>query len=192
MTDDPLVDPVRRAFPWKSVAIAAVALNLVLVGAGVGALAAGARLLPPGIPTPGGGPGGGGAMARTVLEAVPEAKRREVRALLGAGVKAAAAERRAAREARVAAFKTAMAEPYDPSAVRAAFAQMRAADGAVLGKFDDSLVQALGQLTPSERRAAMADFARRAIKGRGGVRGDRPGSDHPGPGPMIAPQGPPP
>jgi uncharacterized membrane protein len=192
MTDDPMSGPTRRAFPWKTVAVAALALNLVLIGGGIGAVAAGARLSPPGVPAPGAGPGGGGAMARGILESVPEAKRGEVRALIGAGLKAAAAERRAAREARVAAFKAAMAEPYDAATVRAAFAQMRAADAAALGKFDESLVQVLGRLTPAERQAAMTELARRAIRGRGGARGDRPGSEHSGPGRMIEPHGPPP
>jgi uncharacterized membrane protein len=183
MTTDPYSDPPRRGFPWKTTAIAAMALNLLLIGAGVGALAAGARLTPPGAPGMG---GGGGAMTRSVLESLPQAKRDEVRRALGSGMKAAAPERRAAREARIAAFQAAMAEPYDAVAVRAAFAKMRAADVATLGKFDDSLVGVLGQLTPQERRAAMIELARRAQKGRGGLRpegprGDRPGPDRPGP-----------
>lgn len=174
-------DPPRRGFPWKTTAIAALALNFVLIGAGVGAVAAGARLMPPGAPGPGMGTGGG-AMARSVLESLPEARRAEVRALFGQGLRAAAPERRAARQARIAAFKAAMAEPYDGAAVRAAFAEMRAADGAALSKFDDNLVEVLGKLTPQERRAALAELARRAQKGRGGPgRGDGFGRDRPNP-----------
>jgi uncharacterized membrane protein len=175
--------PPRRGFPWKTTAIAALTLNLLLVGAGLGAMAAGARLTPPGAPGPG---GGGGAMARSVLESLPEEKRGEIRALLGQGMKAAGPERRAAREARLAAFQAAMREPYDAAAVGAAFAQMRVADAAALSKFDESLVVALGKLTPGERRAAMIELARRAQKGRGGQRGDGPRGDRPGP------EGPPP
>lgn len=175
MTIEPQEDTPRRGFPWKTTAIVALALNLLLIGVGVGALAAGARLTPPGP----GSIGGGGAMTRTILDSLPEEKRRDIRTILGQGMKTAATERRAAREARVAAFKAAMAEPYDAAAVRTAFAQMRAADAAALGRFDDSLVVALGRLTPEERRAAMIELARRAQKGRGGPRRDGPGADRP-------------
>jgi uncharacterized membrane protein len=165
--------PPHRGNRWRTIAIAALALNLVLIGAGVGAFSAGVRLTPPG---GGGGGGPGGQMSRVMIESLPEARRQELRREIGRSLRDAQGLRRAARDARVAAYKTAMAEPYNPVAVRAAFAQMRAADARVMARFDDAIVDALGKLTPEERRTAMMELAARAHKGRGGHerRGDRP------------------
>ena len=51
-------------------------------------------------------------------------------------------------------------DPYDPAAVRAALVAMQAGLRDAAGRFDDSLVMAMGQMSP-EGRAGLAEALRR-------------------------------
>lgn len=148
-------------FPWRTALFVSLALNLVLISAAVGALASGARLERPvaqAMPRALG--------QRAFMEALPEQARRDLRRDLATSVIDMRAQRRAARQARLALLEAARAEPYDVTRVRAAFTEVRAADIAVAAAFHDSVADALGKLQPDERRGALDALIRQASERR--------------------------
>ncbi len=112
-------------FPWRTLLFISLGANLLLIGGAIGAYGAGARLERPATSAalvdrlPG---------QRAFLAAMPPEVRARMRAEMVQGVEETRELRRAAVEARRAAFAAAAAEPYDAENVRAAFARMRAAD----------------------------------------------------------------
>ena len=140
-------------FPWRTLLFVSVALNLLVVGAVAGAWSAGVRLereadngaIVERFPGP-----------RAFLQALPQQTRAVMREQLAAGWDDSREKRRAAQQARRDAFAAAAQEPYDAARVRAAFANLRAADQAAIGVFHDNVADALGQLTPEQRREALA------------------------------------
>jgi uncharacterized membrane protein len=145
-------------FPWRTALFVSLAFNLVLVSAAVGAFASGARLERPVAAQA--GPRALGQ--RAFMDALPEEARRELRRDLAASLVGMRTQRRAARQARLALFEAARAEPYDVARVRAAFADVRAADAEVVGAFHESVAEAFGRLDPEERRTALDALTRRA------------------------------
>ena len=152
----------EQRFPWRTLLFLSVAANLLIVGAVAGALGAGVRLerQPPGavvdrMPGP-----------RAFLAALPPETRAKMRAELIESWDATRDARRAAIQARRDAFAAASAEPYDVDNVRAAFARLRAADQAAVGVFHDNIVEAFGELSPEERREALAALRRAAPAAR--------------------------
>lgn len=147
----------ERRFPWRTLLAFSAGLNLLLIGAGVGAYSAGVRVhrqadeaaVVERIPGP-----------RAFLAALPEETRPLVRERLVSGWAQSREVRRAAAEARRAAFAVAAEEPFDVARVSAAFARVRAADQQAVGVFHDNVVQAFAEMTPEQRRAALATMRR--------------------------------
>lgn len=104
--------------------------------------------------------------ARAILQALPPDRAQGVREKVIAAFREGRAERQEARRARVEAFRVANADVYDPAAVKAAFARLRAADGKVAGRFQDTVADALAELSVEERRAVLRELARRRVAGQ--------------------------
>lgn len=145
-----------RPFPWRTLLFVSVAINLLVVGAAIGALGAGVRLerqSPEAVVERLPGP-------RAFVEALPPETQEPVRTQLAQSWVDSRDVRRAAAEARRDAFAAASEEPYNAERVRAAFARMRAADQAAVGVFHDQMAEAFGRMTPAERRQALAALRR--------------------------------
>ncbi|MBL8548358.1 MAG: periplasmic heavy metal sensor [Hyphomonadaceae bacterium] len=160
----------------KTLLIASLAVNLLLIGGGVGAYVAGVRLDRPGPerdhrdgrgPRPDVGPGGGGFM-RALDEASREAIRRELRGAWGQTQEL----RAAARAARQDVERVATAATYDAEAVRAALARQRAADAALQAAWHDAMARALVDLKPEERQEAVKALVRERRRALGGPMGE--------------------
>jgi uncharacterized membrane protein len=141
----------EQRFPWRTLLFVSVAVNLLVIGGIAGALASGVRVQrdnPEAIVARMPGP-------RAFMAALPAETRVKVRAeLVNSWVETREA-RAAAREARRAAFVAAATEPFDAERVKAAFAQLRAADQAAIGVFHDNMIDAFAALSPEERAAAL-------------------------------------
>ncbi|HYD89204.1 MAG TPA: periplasmic heavy metal sensor [Vitreimonas sp.] len=146
----------ERRFPWRTLLFLSVAANLLVIGAVAGGLAAGVRLerqAPGAVVDRMPGP-------RAFVAALPEDARAKVRAELAESWDDSRAARRAAMQARRDAFAAAAEEPYDVERVRAAFARLRAADQQAVGVFHDNMARAFGELSPEQRRHALAALRR--------------------------------
>lgn len=146
------------SLPWRITLFVSLALNLLVVGAVVGALAAGARIERGGeaerpMASQSLGP-------RVFLLMLPADVRREVRAELVRTWRNAGEEREAARAARQEALAALAAEPYDPARLDAAFARMREADAALAQTFHAAVARTLSELTPEQRAAAAEALTR--------------------------------
>jgi uncharacterized membrane protein len=146
----------ERRFPWRTLLFVSTALNLLMIGAAIGALGAGVRLERQ----------TSGAVVdrmpgtRAFIAALPSDVQPQIRAELARGWVQSREARRAAARARREAFVAASTEPYDVARVSAAFARMRAADQAAVGVFHDNVAEAFAQLTPEQRRQALAALRR--------------------------------
>lgn len=141
----------ERRFPWRTLLFVSVAVNLLVIGAIVGALASGVRVqrddpeaMVARMPAP-----------RAFMAALPSETRVKIRAELVNLWTETRAARIGARNARRDAFAAAGSEPFDAAGVKAAFARMRAADQAAIGVFHDNMIDAFAQLTPEERAIAL-------------------------------------
>ncbi|MGE3143252.1 MAG: periplasmic heavy metal sensor, partial [Hyphomonadaceae bacterium] len=146
----------ERAFPWRTALYVSLAANLLVIGAVVGAYAAGLRLEKPGPRfemAHGGGPGRGGFM-----RALPEAEREAIRAELRRSFEETRALREALRTARENVLTAASAETYDPAQMNAALAELRAADGALQTAWQTTVAETMGRLSADQRRAAIGAF----------------------------------
>lgn len=148
-------------FPWRTLLFVSGALNLLVVGAVAGALAAGVRIERGG---PGSAPPQMPGAPRVIVAALPPELRQRIGDEVAQSYQASADQRRAAADARRAAYEAATAEPYDVVRVRAAFARMREADQAAVAVFHDSFAQSLATLSPQERRAAMDAIRLNAVQ----------------------------
>lgn len=165
----------QSRFPWRTVLFVSLALNLLVVGAALGAWGAGVRLereasrsaVVDRMPGP-----------RAFLRALPPETREVMRRELGESWGESQEARQAALQARRDAFAAAAAEPYDEARVRAAFARLRAADQSAIGVFHDNVAQAFARLTPEQRREALAALREAAPAAR---RGAAPAGDGPAP-----------
>lgn len=149
-------------FPWRTIALASAAANLLVLGAMAGGYAAGARVVPAAAleqqsaTTRVGG--------RGALQALSQDERRAMRAALAQAWRGAKAERAERFAARRALLEIAAREPYDPAAMQAGFARMRAADAALQARLHGAIAEALGEVSPERREAAL----RAAAAQRGG------------------------
>jgi len=139
-------------FPWRTLLFVSVALNLLIAGAVGGAFLSGARVERE--------PSDGAVVERlpgprAFLRALPEDTRALMREKLAESWQTSRETRQAAIQARRDAFAAASQEPYDAGRVRAAFERLRAADQAAIAVFHDDIVEAFGELTPEQRRAAL-------------------------------------
>lgn len=146
----------ERRFPWRTLLFVSAALNLLMIGAAIGALGAGVRVERQ----------TSGAVVdrlpgtRAFITALPADVQPQVRAELARGWVQSREARRAAARARREAFIAASTEPYDAARVSAAFARMRAADQAAVGVFHDNVAEAFARMTPEQRRQALAALRR--------------------------------
>ena len=169
----------EQRFPWRTLLFVSVAVNLLVIGGIAGALASGVRVQrdnPEAIVARMPGP-------RAFMAALPAETRAKVRAELVDSWIETRETRVAAREARRAAFAAAAAEPFDAERVKAAFAQLRAADQTAIGVFHDNMIDAFAALSPEERAAALealrsaAPATRQSLTDEGSI-----------PGPALSPE----
>lgn len=166
----------ERPFPWRTLLFVSAAINLLILGAALGAFGAGVRLERQ---------GAGEAVvermpsARAFVAALPEETRPVIRAELARSWVQSRDARREALQARRDAFEAAAAEPFDAEAVRAAFARLREADQRAIGVFHDNVVSAFAAMTPEQRREALAALRQTA-----------PAARQPGAAPVEEPVGP--
>lgn len=140
-----------KAFPTRTVLLLSLALNILVLGAAAGAYLSGARLARPADETlverlPG---------PRGFMQSLPEAERGQMRQRFASTWRASRPLREEARAAREAAFRAATTEPFDAERVKTAFARQRAADQAAVGAYHDAIIEAFGEMSPGERRAAL-------------------------------------
>ncbi len=103
---------------------------------------------------------------RAVLGALPPERAAAIRERVIETWRDARAERRGAREARMALLRVVSAETYDIATARAAFAQMRVADAAVAERFHEVVADAMASMTVEERRQLLRQLAQRRAEGR--------------------------
>ena len=139
----------EATFPWRTLLLASVAINLLVAGALVGAYASGVRLERAAASGQLPGP-------RVMMAALPQTARAKVRDQLARTWVETRALRQQAAQARRDAFDTAAAEPFDAVRVRAAFAHVREADAASLAAFHNNMIDAFAAMTPAERQRAIA------------------------------------
>lgn len=147
---------MNGAVPWRTVAIAALGLNVLTFGALVGGFAAGARFQPPATATE-----TARGEARAALASLTPQERAALRRALAPVWRANAAARAERRAARRAVLEAANREPYDPAEMEAAFARMRAADAAVQAQVHGALATAMTDVSPESRLAALRLAVRR-------------------------------
>jgi uncharacterized membrane protein len=173
-------------FPWRTLLVVSMSINLLVVGAGIGFVASGARWRPPGFEAQ-------QVQRQPFLRALPEADRQKLLADLGRAWSEGEPGRREAAEARRNLMNVAQQEPYNEAAVREAMAQMRTKDAAVQAKYQDTLAAALGKMAPDQRvqalRAASRPGPLRQGGGPGGGRDGGPFRDGRGPGDGPPPSG---
>jgi uncharacterized membrane protein len=150
-------------FPWRTLLFLSVALNLLVIGIGAGAWLSGARVereasnaaVVERLPGP-----------RAFLRALPPETRAVMREKLAESWQTSREARQTATQARRDAFAAVAQEPYDAARVRAAFERLRGADQAAIAIFHDDVVEALGELTPEQRRQALEALRRAAPASR--------------------------
>jgi len=138
-------------FPWRTLLFISLAVNLLVIGAVVGAVAAGVRVQRenpealvarmPGV--------------RAFMTAIPAEARPAVRRELVRSWQESRDARQAAIQARRDAFAVTTEEPFDAVRVRAAFARLREADQAAIGVFHDNMIDAFATLTPEQRQSTI-------------------------------------
>lgn len=149
-----------KSFPWRTLLLVSAAVNLLLIGAIAGnrmsqqqnAIAKAEQAV------------GRTPNLRPLLEALPPERAAELRRELAAVFLANRDKRAAARAAREKVLAVGLAEPFDGDAMRAAFADMRARDGALAAAFHDATVEALLAMTPEERTNALKRLERAGQK----------------------------
>ncbi len=145
-TDAPRPASSPRAIPWRLVClVASMLLNVLLIGVVAGHLLTGRHDRSPGALVPG-----------THVRALPSEERRRFAAVMATHHEAVRAARLAQRRARLAAKADISAPVLDTDKVKADFAALREANGAVQAAVNDGLVEALGVLSPSSRTALVA------------------------------------
>ena len=150
----------ERTFPWRTLLFASVAVNLLIAGAAIGAYASGVRLDRVASPAATRMPG-----PRAMMASLPQQTRAKVRDQLARTWMETRTLRQNAAQARRDAFDAAATEPFDVARVRTAFARVRSSDEAALAAFHNSMIEALSQMTPDERRMAVT-----ALRNAGPIR----------------------
>ena len=165
----------RRIPFWLTLSVMA---NLLLVGLLIGMALRG----------PGFGPGPEGMEGRRppMLEGANPEDRKVVRKMMMETFHSAEAEMEDRRVVRETLGEALQIDPYDPEAVRRAFASLRIADEAVHSKIQESLVHRMGELTLDQRKSLADMLSHEPGEGLGrrrmrmGGEGDGP----PGPPPV--------
>jgi uncharacterized membrane protein len=151
-------------FPWRTVTVVSLAINLLVVGAVVGLsmshFSHGGPLRF--FPRPDGFERGPQAMRM-----LPDADREALSHALTGAWESSGDLRKQAQAARETVRGVATADPYDEAAVRKALTDMRAADNAVLAHYQDALAGSLGKLSSEQRLMALRAATR---PGAGGPR----------------------
>lgn len=173
-------------FPWRTLLVVSMSINLLAVGAGIGFVASGARWRPPAFEAQ-------QVQRQPFLRALPEADRQKLLADLARAWSEGEAGRREAAEARRNLMMVAQQEPYNEAAVREAMAQMRAKDAVVQAKYQDTFAASLGKMSPEQRVQALRAASRPGPLRQGGPGGGPRGGPFRDGGPGRGPgDGPPP
>ena len=144
--DAPRMEAFPRVIPWRVACVgASVLLNVLLIGIIAGHLLTPRREHAPGALVPG-----------AHVRALPAEERRRFAAVMASHREAIHAARMAQRHARLTAKADISAPVLDADKVRADFAALREANGAVQAAVNDGLVEALGVLSPTSRTALVA------------------------------------
>ena len=164
--------PTRRIPFWLTLSVMA---NLLLVGLLIGAALR--------APDYGRGPEGMEERRPPMLEGADPEDRMVVRKMMMEAFRSAEAEMDDRRVVRKTLGEALEIDPYDPEAVRRAFASLRIADEVVHSKIQESLVHRMGDLTLEQRKSLAEMLAHGPGEGRGPRRMRmRDGDDGP-PGP---------
>jgi uncharacterized membrane protein len=155
------------SFPWRTLLIASLSINLLIVGAGVGFVVSRAR-------TPAEQVDPQQVQRQPFLRALPQQDRQMLMRELGGAFASGQSGRQAAQDARRALIEVAQKDPYDEAAVRKALAALRDADTAVVANYHDALAKALGKLPAGERAQALRAAGRPGQMGQGGRQGGGP------------------
>jgi uncharacterized membrane protein len=97
---------------------------------------------------------------RNLAAVLPPERADTFRETIAAEWRAAREQRLVARDARRALGEAMRKEPFDEAAVRAAFANVRAADAAVQARFHDATIRVFATMTVTEREAAIKALMR--------------------------------
>ncbi|WP_340692186.1 periplasmic heavy metal sensor [Hyphomonas sp.] len=161
--------PKRRIPFWLTLSIMA---NLLLLGLVVGSVLRSPhhRL----------GPDGMAPQRPPILGEASHGDRKVVRRIMMEAFQSADTEVAERRTARATLGEALQIDPYDPEAVRRAFAALRRSDEAVHSTIHESLVDRLGELSVEQRRA-LAEMLSREPGDEPRRRRDRPGDDDDGP-----------
>ncbi len=144
--DAPRIEASSRAIPWRVACVTASGLlNVLLIGIIAGHVLTARRDPAPGAFVPG-----------AHVRALPAEERRRFAAVMTTHREAIHAARLAQRRARLAAKADISAPVLEADKVRADFAALREANGAVQAAVNDGLVEALGVLSPTSRTALVA------------------------------------
>jgi uncharacterized membrane protein len=137
----------EKKFPWRTLAVVSLAVNMLFVGAGIGFVASGAYLRrPTAVMMRGGGPMGD----------LPPERRKVLMHDMFDAWRSGEEERKAANAARENVLTVAAREPYDEKAMREAMAGLRGADQAVLTHYHDTIIKTLAKLDARERVAVLS------------------------------------
>jgi uncharacterized membrane protein len=164
----------EKKFPWRTFAVVSLAVNMLVVGAGIGFFASGAYLRRPmAVMMRTGGPMG---------DLAPERRKILMHDMFDAW-RSGEDQRKAANVARENVLAVAAREPYDEKAMRDAMAGLRGADQGVLTHYHDTIIKTLAKLDAKERVAV--------LRAAPGFSMRRWGPGHPGQGGgMRPPNGP--
>ncbi|KCZ58941.1 periplasmic heavy metal sensor [Hyphomonas chukchiensis] len=161
--------PTRRIPFWLTLSVMA---NLLLVG-----LLIGMALRAPGY---GRGPGGMDGRRPPMMEGASQEDRMVVRKMMMESFQSAEKEVENRRAVRQTLGEALQIDPYDPEAVRRAFASLRIADETVHSKIQEALVHRMGDLTLAQRKSLAEMLSREPGEDRGRRR-LRMGDDDDGP-----------
>ena len=157
----------------KTLAIAlfaSLALNLFLVGAVAGGLVVGHRVR--------GGEHSAGLRAPPPVwragEVLSEDQAQAYRAALRGEGRAAREAMRAARTARLDAWRSLEAQPFDPQAAKARLAEIRGQEADARGQIENRIVDFAAGLSPADRAALAKGLTAQRREDRGPPRRDDP------------------
>lgn len=139
--------------------VASLAFNLFLGGILVGGWFAGRAAMPPDDGPPGHFEPPTQPFRRLVAALSPEA-RIEARRIFGEHRSDIRGDFAALHQARLATARALLAEPFDPAAASAAFAELRQRTAAVQQNLHDALVELATRLGPDDRRRLVETGAR--------------------------------
>ncbi|MDP1632820.1 MAG: periplasmic heavy metal sensor [Caulobacter sp.] len=168
--------------------VISAAINLFLIGLGVGAWALGPRLGPT---APAAAAGGGRAALPlwAMGQALSPEQRPAFNAMLRKAMRAAASDVREARGIRRQAFDAVATDGFDPAQVNADLDRARALEQGARARIEHDVITFAASL-PEDDRAALSAALRSAMMQRNGPRAAGPGGQRPDGRGLTQPAGP--